>query len=108
MADTGPAGQDKAIRTAEEAKQRAKGARLFDIRRLIGVLFVVYGIVLIVVGFSDSKAEIAKAAGVRINLWTGLGMLVFGLLMLLWAFGRPVVVDDTPTAEDRDAPAQHR
>jgi protein-S-isoprenylcysteine O-methyltransferase Ste14 len=106
MAATGPGSQDKAIRTTEEAEKRSKGARLFDIRRLIGALFVLYGIVLIIVGLNDSKAEIRKAAGVHINLWTGIGMLVFGLLMLLWAFGRPVVVDDTPTAEDRDTRAE--
>ena len=69
------ASHDKAIQTTEEAEQRARGARLFDIRRLIGALFVVYGIVLIIVGLMDSKAEIRKAAGVHINLWTGLGML---------------------------------
>src|SRR3954467_4933904 len=107
MAESAAGDRDEAIRTTEEAEQRAKGARLFDIRRLIGALFVVYGIILIIVGVNDSRAEIDKAAGVHINLWTGIGMLVFGILMLVWAFGRPVVVDDTPTGEDRDAPAQH-
>ena len=96
MADTAPGSQDKAIKTTEEAEQRSRGARLFDIRRLIGALFVVYGIVLIIVGAMDSKAEIRKASGVHINLWTGLGMLIFGILMLVWAFARPVIVDDQP------------
>jgi hypothetical protein len=96
MADTAPGDRDPAIKSTEEAEQRAKGARLFDIRRLIGALFVIYGVVLIIVGLMDSKAEIAKAAGVHINLWTGIGMLVFGILMLVWAFGRPVIVEDDP------------
>jgi xanthine/uracil/vitamin C permease (AzgA family) len=108
MADTGPGSQDKAIQTTEEAEQRAKGARLFDIRRLIGALFVVYGVVLTIAGATDGPSKIHKAAGVHINLWTGIGMLIFGILMLVWAFGRPVVVDDTPTAEDRDARAERR
>src|SRR4051794_27172382 len=97
MAETAPGSQDKAIQTTEEAEQRARGARLFDIRRLIGALFVVYGVVLLIVGLMDSKAEIRKASGVHINLWTGLGMLIFGILMLVWAFARPVVVEDEPT-----------
>jgi xanthine/uracil/vitamin C permease (AzgA family) len=100
MADTGPGAQDKAIQTTEEAERRARGARLFDIRRLIGALFVVYGIVLIIVGATDSSKEINKAAGVHINLWTGIGMLIFGVLMLAWAFRRPVVVDDQPGQDD--------
>ncbi len=41
-------------------------------------------------GLFDSQEEIDKAAGVNINLWAGLGMLVFGLLMLLWALTRPL------------------
>jgi xanthine/uracil/vitamin C permease (AzgA family) len=101
MAEKAPGDRDQAIASTDEAEQRAKGARLFDIRRLIGALFVVYGIVLVVVGLGDSKANIAKASGVHINLWTGLGMLIFGILMLVWAFGRPVIVDDEPPVDDQ-------
>lgn len=101
MTEKAPGDRDQAISTTEEAEKRAKGARLFDIRRLIGALFVLYGIVLVIVGLTDSKANIAKASGVHINLWTGLGMLVFGILMLVWAFGRPVIVDDQPPVNDQ-------
>ena len=31
-----------------------------------------------------------KAAGINIDLWTGLGMLIFGGLMIFWALARPV------------------
>jgi hypothetical protein len=61
-----------------------KAARLFDVRRVIGGLFVVYGVIVTLIGFFDSPAEIDKAQGVRINLWMGLAMLVLGGLMLLW------------------------
>jgi hypothetical protein len=101
MADNTPGDRDQAIASSEDAEKRARGARLFDIRRLIGFLFVVYGIVLVIVGLTDGKAEIAKASGVHINLWTGLGMLLFGILMLAWAFGRPVIVDDNPGDADK-------
>jgi hypothetical protein len=80
--------------TPEEAAKRARGARLFDLRRLIGALFVFYGVVLTIVGLLDSQKAITKAAGVHINFWTGIGMLIFGILMLVWAFARPVIVDD--------------
>ena len=43
-----------------------------------------------ILGITDSDAEIAKAADVNINLWTGLGMLVLSAFFLIWAFTRPL------------------
>ena len=70
--------------------KQAQAANLFDLRRIIGGLFVLYGIVLTITGLGDSKAEIAKAAGVHINLIAGLGMLALGLFFLAWGFLRPL------------------
>jgi hypothetical protein len=67
----------------------ARAANRFDIRRIIGGLFVVYGAMLVVVGIVGSDAVKNKADGININLWTGLGMLVFGALMIFWALARP-------------------
>ena len=67
-----------------------RAANLFDLRRIIGGVFTAWGVLLIILGLFDSQAEIDKAAGVHINLFAGIGMLVFGLLMLLWAFTRPL------------------
>jgi hypothetical protein len=89
-------GDDPLIRETEEAGRREGGGRamqaanLFDLRRIIGGLFVAYGVLLTILGLFDSDAEIQKAAGININLWAGLGMLVFGILMLVWAFTRPL------------------
>ena len=59
-------------------------ARLFDVRRVIGGLFVVYGVIVTLLGIFDSSAEIEKAQGVRINLWMGLAMLALGAFFLIW------------------------
>jgi xanthine/uracil/vitamin C permease (AzgA family) len=67
-------------------------ARLFDLRLLIGGLFVLYGVVLIVAGLAAGAAAIQKASGVNINLWTGIGMLLLGLLFLLWYRLLPLAV----------------
>ncbi|MFF5371239.1 hypothetical protein [Streptomyces sp. NPDC013187] len=67
----------------------ATAARLFDIRRIIGGLFVIYGVIVTIAGFTASDADIDKAAGVNINLWTGLGMLLLGLFFLAWLKLRP-------------------
>ncbi len=84
--------------TVEELERKsATASRLFDVRRMIGGLFVVYGVILVVVGAFDSDAEVAKAADVRINLWTGLGMLALGLFFLGWQLLRPM---RPPSAEE--------
>jgi hypothetical protein len=76
------AGHDREIEETDEAQSSA--ARLFDIRRVIGGLFTLYGVLVLGAGIVDGSAASKKAAGIDINLWTGLAMLVFGLLMLLW------------------------
>ncbi|MFF0111117.1 hypothetical protein [Streptomyces prasinus] len=67
----------------------ATAARLFDIRRLIGGLFVVYGVIVTIAGITASDADIDKAEGLNINLWTGLSMLALGLFFLAWLKLRP-------------------
>ena len=70
--------------------REAQAANLFDLRRIIAGLFLFYGVVLTIVGLGDSDAEIAKAAGVHINLIAGLGMLAIGGFFLAWALLRPL------------------
>lgn len=92
-ADRTPSQQSAPARSDRGSAQedpKSASSKLFDLRWLIAAMFVVYGIVLIVTGIFDNKAEIAKAAGVRINLWTGLGMLAVGLFFAAWARMRPL------------------
>jgi hypothetical protein len=74
----------------EEEERATRIANRFDIRRLIGGLFLVYGTVLTLMGIFGSDHVKNKADGINIDLYAGIGMLVFAALMLLWAFGRPV------------------
>jgi hypothetical protein len=67
-----------------------RAANLFDLRRIIGGVLTVWGVLLIIMGLTGSVAEKNKAAGININLVAGIGMLVVGLLFLLWAFSRPL------------------
>jgi uncharacterized sodium:solute symporter family permease YidK len=81
-----------------EAVKSASSA-LFDLRTVIAILFLVYGVVLTVMGFvSDTPEELAKAGGIDINLWSGIVMIVIGALFVAWALWRPLkppVVDPT-------------
>ncbi|MGW7525645.1 hypothetical protein [Streptomyces sp. NPDC054783] len=67
----------------------ATAARIFDLRRIIGGLFVVYGVIVTITGITDSQSAIDKAQGVNINLWTGIGMLLLGIFFLAWLKLRP-------------------
>ncbi|MBC2903829.1 hypothetical protein [Streptomyces cupreus] len=87
--------------TELEAKS-ATAARIFDLRRIIGGLFVIYGVIVTIAGINPSDATLDKAEGVNINLWTGLGMLLLGIFFLVWLKLRPTV-PPTPAAEPEDA-----
>ncbi|TRZ70133.1 MAG: hypothetical protein D4R97_08770 [Bacteroidetes bacterium] len=55
-----------------------------DIKFPIGLMFSILGLILAVFGlFTNSDAGLyQRSLGININLWSGAGMLVFGLLML--------------------------
>ncbi|TDB78621.1 MULTISPECIES: hypothetical protein [unclassified Micromonospora] len=89
--------QDPLVEETEAERARSAASRLFDIRRVIGGLFVVYGVLVGLVGLFDGQPEIDKAQGLRINLWAGLLMLLFGVAMLAWQWLRPV---EPPTVEE--------
>jgi hypothetical protein len=99
----GAGGDGQAI---DEGRAR-RAANLFDLRRLIGGLFLIYGAILTVLGIGASDREIEKAAGINLNLWVGLSLLVVGALFLLWAFARPLsdqLEDDEGTTDEEGRP----
>lgn len=89
-----------ASRTTEAAEPESAAGKLFDLRVLIGGLFSFYGIVLIVAGITASSAELHKAANININLWMGLGMLILGVLFLVWWRVKPLEAKAKPAPED--------
>ncbi|GAA1930148.1 hypothetical protein GCM10009737_35120 [Nocardioides lentus] len=88
-------------RTTGRTRKRKAGA--FDVRTFIAALIGLYGVILLLTGlFGTSEADLAKADGLNVNLWTGLGMLVFAAAFQAWAVLRPVrvpVPDDQPASE---------
>jgi hypothetical protein len=55
-----------------------------DIRLPLGLLFATLGALLAAFGVATLSSPIYRAhsLGVNVNLWSGLGMLAFGLVML--------------------------
>lgn len=71
-------------------------AGLFDIRRIIGLLLGIYGVILVATSFFTSDEQLAKSDGVNVNLWTGIGLVVAAAVFTAWARLRPIVVKDEP------------
>jgi hypothetical protein len=60
----------------------------FDLRIPLGIMFSIFGLILTGVGLFGGPALVQQSLGVNVNLWWGLVMLVFGLLMLLGGWRR--------------------
>ena len=76
---------------SQDRPEKAK-VSLFDIRNIIGALLFLYGVILLLASFATSDADKAKADGVNANLWVGLVLAVVGVLFVVWAVTRPIVV----------------
>ena len=56
-----------------------------DLRLPIGLMFTIFGVMLTLYGLASDPAIYARSLGININLWWGLVLLVFGLVMLGFA-----------------------
>ena len=57
-----------------------------DIRYPIGWMFSLFGVILGLFGLFSDKQIYARSLGVNINFDVGVGLLAFGILMLLLAW----------------------
>lgn len=94
---------DQPTPDARTSGRLAQAANLFDLRRIISALFLAWGVLLIILGVTDSTVEANKAAGININLWAGVGMLALGIVFGIWAFTRPLG-EALQEAEDGEHP----
>ena len=67
-----------------------RAANLFDIRRIMGGLFLLYGVTLTVLGFGASDEDLRRADGVNVNLLVGVVLLVMAACFIAWALWRPL------------------
>jgi hypothetical protein len=68
-----------------------------DIRLPIGLMFSILGLLLAGFGLFGDQSIYRRSLGINMNLWWGIVMLVFGLIMLLIGWRRA-----TPSASDED------
>jgi hypothetical protein len=56
-----------------------------DLRLPIGLMFTIFGALLTVFGLISDQSIYARSLDINVNLWWGLVLLAFGLLMLTFA-----------------------
>jgi hypothetical protein len=79
-----------------------------DIRLPIGMLFATLGTLLGLYGLWGDKAIYARSLGINVNLYWGLAMLAFGIIMSWMGIGgarRPAAT--TPPTEAQRRPGAH-
>ena len=59
-----------------------------DIKFPIGLMFSIMGVLLTFFGIftASDEALYARSLGININLWSGIGMLIFGSIMLFLVY----------------------
>jgi len=61
---------------------------MLDLRLPIGLMFSLFGAILTAYGLGSDRGIYARSLGINVNLWWGLVLLGFGLVMLWLARGK--------------------
>jgi hypothetical protein len=93
---------------SSDQRKAQRLATLFDLRMFIGSLFVVFGVVVTIDGLTASQADIAKATGVNLALWTGLVMFAIGGFFVAWTLLVPPEMARGHEMSEDDLPEQLR
>jgi hypothetical protein len=80
--------------TEDEKAALVRSTRRLDLRRILGGLFLLYGVITTIVGIVHWDSDPKMTGGIHINLWVGLAMLAAGLLFFLWDRLAPVPAED--------------
>jgi hypothetical protein len=83
-------------------------AHLLDLRTFVGVLFLIFGVIVTIVGLGASPADIEKASGINLSLWIGVLMLVLGAVFIVWMLVRPPEILHGHEVTEEDLPEQMR
>lgn len=88
-----------------EKRRLIASTHRFDLRRILGALFLLYGVLVTLVGLLRPAEDVEKTNGIAINLWTGVAMLVLGILFLVWDRLSPVPEEDIIRSEETEPDA---
>ena len=74
-----------------------------DLRLPIGLMFSLFGAILLVYGLVSDPTIYQRSLGINVNLWWGVVLLAFGLVMLGLAYRGGARLP--PPGQDRRPPA---
>jgi len=98
--------------TSPEERSGEQGAdflaKLFDIRSFTGALFLIFGVIVTVVGITASDADIKKSAGLNLALVLGPIMLALGAIFIIWLLLKPPELVRSHEVTEEDLPEQLR
>lgn len=57
----------------------------FDLRYPVGMMFSLFGALITIYGLTSDPAIYQRSLGINVNLWWGIVLLVFGVLMFVLA-----------------------
>jgi hypothetical protein len=83
-------------------------AKLFDIRSFTGALFLIFGVIVTIVGLGASDSDIQKSAGLNLALLLGPFMLAFGAIFIVWLLLKPPELLHSHEMTEEDLPEQLR
>ncbi|MDY5129023.1 hypothetical protein R6G85_00595 [Actinotignum urinale] len=84
------------VRHADDTVQQLPPFSIFDLRTWIAVMFGVFGALLATYGlFWVTDEDLAKAAGLNLNLWTGLACLVVALFFAFRTYMAPQIITES-------------
>lgn len=67
-----------------------------DLRLPIGLMFSIFGVLLLGFGLISDAAIYQRSLGINVNLWWGVVLLIFGLVMLGFALKARGAARGTP------------
>ncbi len=100
--------REDTTKLTEEQAALVRSTRRLDLRRILGGLFVLYGVITTIVGIVHWDTDPQKTGGIHINLWVGLALLAGGLLFFLWDRLNPVPAADIVGQAEAEAEAEQR
>lgn len=84
------------VRHADNTVQKLPPFSIFDLRTWIAVMFGVFGALLAAYGlFWVTDEDLAKAAGLNLNLWTGLACLVVAIFFAFRTYMAPQIITES-------------
>jgi hypothetical protein len=57
----------------------------FDLRYPVGMMFSLFGALITIYGLTSDPAIYQRSLGININLWWGIVLLIFGVIMFVLA-----------------------